>query len=246
MTGRGAAVVVAVLVATSCSLTLGDDTETALVKASDEAALAARAAESVNAAAGVDLRDAQAALNAAGIRMDDAQRALEVNPTSQAFAEWTTAFEEVQAAQARAHRAQAKAGEAHLAVWEAQARWMEALLAVEEHRAGSPVLTVEGLHLEILAGLARETINLVEERNQAGEAMRTATVQTLQVTGQLIAAAWAGDLDAVESLATEGDGAIAAMDRAQRGFDRIDAEVYQATARWSAAVESAARNGVDG
>lgn len=243
---RAAVVVASVLVATSCSLTFGDDTEAALIEAADEAALAARTAESVNTAAGAALRDAQAVLNAAQIRMDDTQRALETNPTLYAFAEWSAAFDEGIAAQAEAHRAQAKAGETHLASWEAQAVWMEALLTVEEYRAGGPVLTIEGIHLEILAGLARETVDLVEERNQAMGELGAATARTLEITGQLMAAAWAGDFEAVESLGAEGDRAIADMDRAERRFDRADAEVYHANARWSAAIEQAMRYGVDG
>ena len=43
------------------------------------------------------------------------------------------------------------------------------------------------------------------------------------MTGQLTAAGWAGDFEAVESLGAEGDRAIAYMDRAARRFDRADA-----------------------
>ena len=210
-----AAVVVICLVATSCSVAFGDDTEAALLDAADEAALATRAAESVNTAAAAALRDAQARSTSARVRMDDAQRALEANRSSRAFAEWTAAFEDGQAASAELLRSEATAGEAHRASWKAQLMWVEALLAVEEHRSGGPIPSIEELRMGILADLAREMISLVEERNKAAVSLGATQTRLLQ-------------------------------DRAERLFDRADAEVYQAAAQWAAAVEAATRYGGGG
>ena len=243
---RAAVVVASVLVATSCSLTFGDDTEAALIEAADEAALAARVAESVNTAAAAALRDARSVLIQAQMRMDDAHRALEANPTSQAFAEWSAVHKDGQLVYEEALRAEVEAGEAHLASWRASLAWVEALLDVEEHRAGGPVLTIEGLHLEILAGLALETITLVEERNQATATLGAASARLLELTGQVTAASWAGDMATLESLRVEGDRATKALDRAARRFDSLDAEVHHAATRWSAVLEQAMRSGVNG
>ena len=64
--------------------------------------------------------------------------------------------------------------------------------------------------------------------------------------GQLNAAGWAGDNEAVESLAAEGRRAAAALNRAAGHFDNADAEVRQAMVRWAAAVEQATRYGGGG
>ena len=149
--------VVFCLVATSCSVAFGEDTEAALRDTADEGALAARAAESVSTDVAAALRDAQARSTSTRIRLDDKWRALEANPSSQAFAAWTAAFEDEHVAHAELLRSEAKAG--------------EALLAVEEYRSGGPLSSIEALRMGILADLALGMISLVEERNEAAASL---------------------------------------------------------------------------
>ena len=247
MAGRiRAAAVVICLVASSCSVAFGDETESALLDAADEAAVAVSAAASVSAAAWAALGDAEARATSAQIKQDEKRSAFEANLSSQAFAEWSAAVVEMQAAVADGIRLELAAGEANLASWEAQLVWVTALLAVEEHRSGGSNPSIEETYMGILADLAREMISLVEERNEATSALGAAQTKVLQVTAQLNAAGWAGDNEAVESLTAEARRVAAALNKAAGHFDNADAAVRQAQVRWAAAVEQATRYGDGG